>query len=209
MGGYGSGRRTTRACTDEMCRLDVRPLTRQGLLHEQPWTRLYWGPADAPRFQLTLALSEASVLVSSKNLNHEEWQHTRYEIALDWTECPYGGKRAWWRCPAPGCGRRVAVLYGQPLFTCRQCCDLSYGSQRQSAANRANRNANKVRRRLGWTPGIASPDGPKPKGMHWSTFWALKHQHDLFAFSAILPWHERMRQLQANLPALRAGLLDG
>jgi hypothetical protein len=41
-----------------------------------------------------------------------EWQNATYPARLDWTPCHFGGERAWWRCPAVGCGRRVALLSG-------------------------------------------------------------------------------------------------
>ena len=40
------------------------------------------------------------------------------------------------------------------------------------------RKANAIRNLLDWQPGIAHPDGPKPKGMHWKTFYHLKAKHD-------------------------------
>lgn len=38
-----------------------------------------------------------------------------------------------------------------------------------------------IRRRFGWEAGIASPEGGKPKGMHWRTFERLKAEHDALA----------------------------
>ena len=39
-----------------------------------------------------------------------EWE--RYPVFLDTTLCHIGGERHWFLCPARGCGRRVAILYG-------------------------------------------------------------------------------------------------
>jgi hypothetical protein len=33
------------------------------------------------------------------------WQHKHYPVAVEWTPCPFGGNRAWFRCPA--CSRRA------------------------------------------------------------------------------------------------------
>ena len=49
------------------------------------------------------------------------------------TPCRLGGSRAWFICPAVGCGRRVAILYGGGIFACRHCYDLAYDSSRNSS----------------------------------------------------------------------------
>ena len=58
---------------------------------------------------------------------------TAYPVALDWTPCPFGGARPWFRCPlvvgGEPCGRRVRILYrpwGARYFGCRHCYGLSY-----------------------------------------------------------------------------------
>jgi len=109
----------------------------------------------------------------------------RYAVALDWTPCGFGGKRAWWRCPVVGCGRRVAVLHGGRVFACRQCNHLAYASQREADDDRATRRADKLRNRLGWVPGILHGDGDKPKGMHWRTYWRLYGQHNVHVNAAL------------------------
>ena len=43
-----------------------------------------------------------------KRKEGEEWQDMNYPVYLEYTACNYGGRRAWFRCPAIGCGRRVA-----------------------------------------------------------------------------------------------------
>jgi hypothetical protein len=94
----------------------------------------------------------------------------------------HGGERAWFLCPAEGCGRRVARLYvgGAGIFACRYCYGLAYACQRESADDRGARRADKIRDRLGWEPGILNGPGGKPKGMHWRTFDRLTAQHEAF-----------------------------
>ena len=95
--------------------------------------------------------------------------------------CTLGGRRAWLLCPAQGCGRRVALLYigGAGIFACRHCYKLAYQCQRETDDDRAMRRADNIRRRLGWEAGIATPEGDKPKGMHWRTYERLVAQHDV------------------------------
>lgn len=77
----------------------------------------------------------------------------RYPVTLEWTSLHFGGRRAWFLCPARGCGRRVAVLYGGSTFACRYCHKLVYECQRETADDRAMRRADTIRRRLKWPRG--------------------------------------------------------
>lgn len=97
---------------------------------------------------------------------------------MTWTPCNYGGQRAWWICPAVGCGRRVALLYGGKVYACRHCHRLAYSTQRERSHDRACSMADKLRDRLGWQAGILNDHGGKPKGMHWQTFQRLQARHD-------------------------------
>lgn len=110
--------------------------------------------------------------------NGDEWQEMKYPVYLSWTPCNYGGQRAWWLCPAVGCRRRVAVLYGGSVYACRHCHRLAYRTQRENAGDRAGSKADKLRDRLGWEAGILNGNGGKPKAMHWQTFDRLEALHD-------------------------------
>ena len=79
-----------------------------------------------------------------------DWKNEEYPVQLEWTPCTlYGGRRAWFICPARGCGKRVAILYGGGIFACRHCYRLAYPSQREGTHDRAMRQADKIRARLG------------------------------------------------------------
>ncbi len=109
-----------------------------------------------------------------------EWIDENYPVRLDWTACNLDGQRPWFRCPARGCKRRVAILYGGGIFACRPCYRLAYPSQRETSDGRARLQAERIRARLGWEPGILNDGDVKPKGMHWRTFERLSIQHDAF-----------------------------
>jgi len=94
------------------------------------------------------------------------------------TPCHLGGSRPWFICPALGCGRSVAVLYGGAIFACRHCYRLAYASTRESAGDRATRRADRLRERLGWEPGILNGEGGKPKWMRRRTFERLSATHE-------------------------------
>ena len=60
-------------------------------------------------------------LIYRSRSGNEDWEDQNYPVWLDWTPCHFGGERPWFRCPAMGCGRRVAILYGGRIFACRHC----------------------------------------------------------------------------------------
>lgn len=121
-------------------------------------------------------------------------------MRLAWTPCHFGGERAWFRCPALGCGRRVAILYGGAIFACRHCHELVYPSQRETDFDRLARKADRIRERLDWEPGILNGNGWKPKGMHWRTFERLSAEHDRLV--------ERALRAADRMLGIRPGFMD-
>jgi hypothetical protein len=182
MGGFGSGRQSGGRCTDDMLALDVRRINRAGRLTSGSWSSWQWTCKGGKTASIQIRVEADTVVLVYRNRsphhNGGEWEPMNYAVRLDWTACGFGGRRVWWRCPAVGCGRRVAVLHGGRVFACRQCNCLAYRSQREADDDRATRRADKLRKRLGWEPGILNGNGWKPKGMHWRTFERLQGEHD-------------------------------
>lgn len=195
MGGFGSGRKFGKTCTEDMGALDVRSLQRDGRLMPGSSCTLSW----KRRGEVT-----ATVRVAAETdrawLEHQvrdkagHWQELRYQVELCRTPCTYGGSRLWWKCPVPGCGRRVALLFAGQVFACRHCHKLAYRSQRETDGDRAGRRAGKIRERLGWVPGILHPAGGKPKHMRWATYWRLRAEHDADAMMALGAMHQWAEQ---------------
>lgn len=183
MGGFNSGRHGGGRCTDDMHPLDVRKINRAGLLtagRSFSWQWTCNGETTATISLWMTAADRVRLDYRNRSAQHNggEWESMQYNVLLDWTPCAYGGQRVWWRCPAVGCGRRVAVLHGGRIFACRQCHRLAYRSQRETDDDRATRRANTIRRRLDWEPGVLNGNGGKPKGMHWKTYWRLFSQQN-------------------------------
>lgn len=193
MGGFGSGRTGGRPCTDEQRQLDIRTLKRKGYmapgLHALRWLQ---GGTVVAAVDLVVERYRVTLAYSVREPGEDEWRPMRYAIELARTPCTFGGERLWWRCPAVGCGRRVAVLYGGAVFACRHCYGLAYKSQREDASDRAIRKAEKIRERLGWGAGIMTPPAGKPPGMHWRTFERLSREHDALADGALQLALERL-----------------
>ena len=189
--------------TDDYRRLDVRRWQRDGLLAPgrafgSPWTR------DGETVVSIRVRTEADrVILSYRHRSGGgEWKDERYPVRLDWTVCTYGGRRAWFLCPARGCGRRVAILYGGGIFACRHCYRLAYPSQREAGYDRAARPADGIRARMGWEPGILNGKGWKPKGMHWRTFERLNAEHDAFVGVSLAGMAERLGLMNGRIAAL-------
>jgi hypothetical protein len=120
---------------------------------------------------------------------------------LSWTACHYGGKRAWFICPAKGCGQRVALLYlgGSGIFACRHCYQLAYACQREVSYDRATRRADKIRKQLEWEPGILNGKGFKPKGMHWKTYQKLVMSHNDFVHASLVELSRKIGIMEKSL----------
>ncbi len=184
MGGIGSGswHYGAKDAADDYLAVDVRRWQRDGLLTPNRAFGLQW-TRNGETVASIQVVTEADrvILIYRHQSGGGEWKDERYPVRLAWTPCRYGGARAWFVCPALGCGRRVAILYGGGIFACRHCYRLAFASQREGANDRALRRADTIRRRLGWKPGILNGLGNKPKGMHWRTFERLTSDHEAFA----------------------------
>lgn len=185
MGGSGSGnhwRWDKRDTVEETIGLDVRYLARNGMLRPGRHS-IHWSRGDRPSGSIGLWVTDAGPMPGAITLEYRErraggeWRDVSEGIALEWTDCHYGGSRPWLICPA--CGGRVAILYGGGVgFACRKCWRLVYQSQRETAGGRGLGKAQAIRRRLGGSANMTLPFPPKPPRMHWRTYWRLRREAD-------------------------------
>ena len=202
MGGMGSGRRDQggKDTTGDCKSLDVRYLQRDGLLSAGRSFSLNWMSNGKTEASIQVRAETDRVILDYRHQRGGEWKSQNYPVRIEWTPCNYGGARAWFRCPAQGCGRRVAKLYlGGTIFACRHCYRLAYSSQRENMGGRATRRADKIRDRLKWEPGILNGHGIKPKGMHWRTYQRLTIKHDAHVGISLNIMQQRMRMIEARL----------
>ena len=209
MGGMGSGRRYQggRSTTEDYRPLDVRTLHKAGLLaagHVALWN---WYSRGELRASIQVQAREDHVFLTYAATENGERRDYSYPVRLDWTPCQYGGARPWFLCPARGCGRRVAILYGGAVFACRHCYRLAYESQRARDYDRLAGRADKVRRRLGWPVGILNPTPwTKPPRMHWRTFWRLTAEHNRLVGASLEGMSEHMNAVTRGLGRHAGGL---
>ncbi len=176
--------RISRKATTEGClQVDIRKLARDGLLQQGAEHSLADGKS---RYELRLASDQGRMRVQHGISMLAGFRRLAEEVvAIDWTECHYGGTRPWFLCP--GCGRRVAILYGCKIgrdgsklpirnrtLKCRQCHDLCYPSQHEEWDQRMRRRADNIWARIG------GRYGNKPKRMHWRIYDRLVDQARYF-----------------------------
>ena len=179
MGGFGSGRRAGygRQTTDGLLALDVRWLQRHGYLLTPGKRSVGWYKNGRKTNCIYVVTQSGQVFLSYQyRRSTMSWQSIEYPVMIEWTACHYGGRRAWFHCPA--CKQRVAILYGTDLFACRHCHKLTYACQNENDENRQVRRMEKYRERLRWEPGFLNGPSSKPPRMHWRTFNQLRALHD-------------------------------
>jgi hypothetical protein len=203
MGGFGSGQPSGagRTTVDAYRSIDVNRLQREGCLRPGysggwQWTR------DGERVaSIHIRRDRDRVVLSYRARRHgEEWQDIEQSTPIVWMACRFGGARPYFVCPGIVngivCGRRAAKLYGAgTYFLCRHCYRLAYASQREDRYDRALRQANNIRMRLGGEPGIAALFPDRPKGMHRQTYERLQSA----VFNAEILAEEQIAVLLARL----------
>lgn len=214
MGGMGSGRRYQggKDTTDDYRTLDVRWLQRRNLLTPGLFFGLDWTRNGQPLTSIQMqAETDKLILTYRHRSNGGEWQNKECPVQLSWSPCNYGGLRAWFVCPASGCGRRVAKLYlgGSGSFACRHCNHLVYSCQRETVADRALRLTRSIREELGWKQSLLDHNVLKPKGMHWETYRRLRTKHDALVTDYLVGAAKRLGLLNRQLGCIRDDLNGG
>jgi hypothetical protein len=198
---------------DNQWSIDVRRWQREGLLSAE--TAFTWQWRSLRNNDTTASIGvvvepEAVMLAYACGRDAGTRRSYRLRVPIETTDCHLGGRRSWFLCPAPGCGRRVALLYLDGEFRCRRCEALAYRSQRETAHDRAARRLDKVRERLGWKPGIFNPNLGRPKGMHRTTYYRLLARHNTGAQTVLdnmerqlVSFRRTVEDLQSRIPGRR------
>jgi hypothetical protein len=182
MGGTGSGRRWhdgSKGTAESYRSIDARWMKREGMLTPGAERRITWSRRGEVYASVHISAELGRMVLTHRwKDGGGDWAQESYPVSLTTTPCHLGGKRHWFCCPIPGCGKRVAVIYCRAVFACRTCHQLAFSSQREDEADRSRRKADRIRDRLGWPRGLWNGSHwGKPKGMHWSTYERLRAQH--------------------------------
>src|SRR3954470_22020911 len=131
MGGLGSGRRrsSSRVTLDDLPAIDVRKLHREGRLAPgysgiMPLTR---GGREVGAVALRRDGDTLTIAYGIAVAPEGGGERIVERVPVLSTVQPGGGERLWLGCP--GCGRRCAVLHGNPRFRCRRCVGAPYARQ--------------------------------------------------------------------------------
>lgn len=161
--------------------IDVRELSRRGLLREGRRFTWFWNSAGQPCGNMFVHIKPDLAVLSfySQNPGEIASRSVEQRVPILRTACHLGGQRAWFRCTVQfggkHCGRRAAILYSAgDLFACRHCYGLAYASQQKSPKLRSISRSQKIRMRLGGSPNLSYAFPDKPQGMHWRTYHRLR-----------------------------------
>jgi hypothetical protein len=165
----GKSNRTARALVEATPSLDIRQLTRTGVLTPGSVSIMF-----LPNAELRVAGADDAIFVKYRYRVHPAtgWQTVERRVPVCWTSCKLGGRRCWVICNV--CGRKAVKLYlvGHEIG-CRRCCGLVYAAQRKGRVDRVLHCADKIRERLGAQLGLFRPL-PKPKWMRLATYERLR-----------------------------------
>ena len=120
----------------------------------------------------------------------------REAVFIERVSCHYGNTRPYFHCPKCDARRTKLYLFG-PRFLCRKCYGLVYACQHEAPWDRAMRQANKIRRRLGVPEGWEGWAPPR-KGA-----WRKKHDREIerameldeYSYSSFVQRHPLMKHL--------------
>lgn len=176
MGGYGSGRHSSRRKAEHFLSLDVNRLHRDNNLSPGKQGHCLWLLDGTETARIAFQAMERHLILTYKvRRDYGEWEPVTQTLPLTYINCNYGGMRPFFICNGGvhggNCQRRVGKLYaGGKFFLCRNCTKLAYSSQSEPSYDRMLRRANKLRTALGGEPGVAYSIAPKPKGMWQRTY---------------------------------------
>ena len=169
MGGYGSGRRSTKPKIEDCNSLDANQLNRGGCLKSGWCGTTTWSRNGVKTSSIGMHATADYLHIGYSSKQHGSLIQP---IPIERLLCRFGGSRAYFRCK---CRKRVVKLYSAgKYFLCRHCYHLPYSSKNESQWDRALRQRSKQRQRLSGNAGLEAYMAQKPKGMWWRTYYRLQ-----------------------------------
>ncbi len=128
MGGFGSSRwgtTVTRPSIQNLLRLDIRTLARDGCLSPGSSAIITWSTGASITAYIANESPDALRLAYMARTLSGFSKQVHDQVLIMRTPCTFGGQRSWFECP--GCGCRRAILYAVGArFRCRTCHHLAY-----------------------------------------------------------------------------------
>lgn len=171
MGGTGSGARNRKTSTGDCINLNMKNIKEILKYPDNTDSTITWGNKNSISLRKE---SNNSIRISYNNIINGEKRDHNYSIGINYTDCNYGGKRAWMKCPH--CYERVTKLWlKRGVFYCRSCHDMNYFSSRISGdyTEIYNRKIKMIQGKLKAEYDVLQRYVPKPKGMHYKTYEKL------------------------------------
>lgn len=169
MGGYGSGRRSTKPKVEECSSIDANRLNRDGCLNNGWNGTMTWSRNGVKSSSIGMRTTTNYLHLGYSS---EQYGSVIQPIQIERLSCRFGGSRTYFRCD---CGKRVVKLYSLGrLFLCRHCYGLFHSSKNEGFWDRSLRQRTKHRRRLSEDTSLEAYEMPKPKGMWWKTYYRLQ-----------------------------------
>lgn len=200
MGGFGSGnkRQSGRLTVGQCLQLDVTKIKAHGLFEKPSTWAWQWSTGST----VQVDTREPGWLRLEYKVDGEA---RKYGIRIETIPQHLGGARKWLRCPNTRCGRRCRTLYfRRGYFLCRECQQVGYVTEQASKTDQPYYRINKIRQRLGWTPGYLNGHEWKPKGMHWKTYHQLVQQHDKCARMLNVTMQQLIHRANIRLHSINA-----
>ena len=174
MGGIGSGIRDRKTSTGDCMSLDIKNIREILQYPNNTGSTMSWSNKSS----ISLKKENAYYirLNYSSTMNGEKTEHD-YSIGLNYTNCNYGGQRAWIVCPC--CHQRVTKLWlKRGIFKCRGCHNINYFSSRISGdfTEIYNRKITIIQKKLKVERDVIQRYASKPKGMHYKTYNNLMNE---------------------------------
>ena len=141
MGGYGSGRRSSKPKVEECNSLDANQLQRDGRLKDGWNGASIWSRRGVKISSVGMRTSADYLYLGYRS---ERYGSVIQPVRIERVPCRFGGSRAYFRCD---CGKRVVKLYGLArLFLCRHCYGLFHSSKNEGFWDRSLRQRTKHQR---------------------------------------------------------------
>jgi hypothetical protein len=162
---FGAGRPAHKAKTHHCRSLDVRRMSKAGVLAAGKSGGWAWTDSETGEQRAVIGYrSHGHALQLDFSVNG---QSVMQRVPLALSACHLGGSRDWFLCPC--CSGRVALLYLRwSRFACRKCNQVAYQSQSEDDCGRAWIKQTRIEAKLG-------PDRQRPPRMRQATYdrlWA-------------------------------------